>query len=270
MTNPDTYEIHAVRYATSPDRKRFHNCLHCATADVHDAMPMDFYVWVIRNAERTIVVDTGSREWKCKQRGHVFIRSPVEGLAALDVSPEQADDVIVTHLHWDHAGNIDAFDRAQVHLTHAEMRNVTSQDMADPTINAFFLADDVCTVVRRLFEGRVSFSSGDRDIAPGVSVHEVGGHSAGMQVVRVYTRRGWVVLASDATHFYANYRDRNPFPVLFNFQDMVTGWDRCLELADSPDHVVPGHDPAVLRRYPPVSGTLDGDAVRLDLDPISA
>lgn len=269
MANADTYEVLAVRYASSPNRKRFHNCLHCSPEDVHESMPMDFYVWVIRNAQRCIVVDCGSREWKCIQRGHEFIRCPVEGLEALDVAPDKVDDLILTHLHWDHAGNIDKFDRAQVHLTGAEMRNVTSQDMADPAINNFFLVDDVCTVVKRLFEGRVTFHDVTRDIAPGISVHQVGGHSAGMQVVRVHTARGWVVLASDATHFYTNYRERNPFPVLYNFQDMVTGWDKCLELADSPDHVVPGHDPLVLKRYPPVSAALDGDAVRLDLDPIA-
>ncbi|MBM9593870.1 N-acyl homoserine lactonase family protein [Roseitranquillus sediminis] len=264
----DVYEVQAVRYATSPDRKRFHNCLHCAPGDVHDAMPMDFYVWVIRNAQRTIVVDTGSRDWKCVQRGHEYIRSPIEGLDALGVAPNRVDDVVLTHMHWDHAGNIDGFANAHIHLQQAEMRNVTSQDMADPAINTFFLVDDVCTVVQRLFEGRVTFHERSREIASGISVHEVGGHSAGMQIVRVNTARGWVVLASDATHFYANYRERNPFPVLYNFQDTVKGWDRCLELADSPDHVIPGHDPLVLRRYPAVSGALEGDAVRLDADPI--
>ncbi|MFV0491147.1 MAG: N-acyl homoserine lactonase family protein [Pseudorhodobacter sp.] len=269
MANADTYEVVAIRYATSPNRQRFHNCLHCAAEDVHDAMPMDFYVWVIRNTQRCIVVDCGSREWKCQQRGHEFIRCPIDGLAALDVSPDRVDDLVLTHLHWDHAGNIDRFDRADIHLTDAEMRNVTSQAMGDPAINSFFLVDDVCTVVQRLFEGRVSFHDASKEIAPGVTLHKVGGHSAGMQIVRVNTKRGWVVLASDATHFYTNYRERNPFPVIYNFQDTILGWDRCLELADSPDHVVPGHDPQVLKRYPPVSTSLEGDAVRLDLDPIA-
>lgn len=270
MSGPESYEIYAVRYATSPSRMRFHNCLHHHANDIHDApMPMDFYVWVVRNTQRTIVVDTGSRDWKCRQRGHEFIRCPVEGLQAIGVEPVRVDDVIITHLHWDHAGNIDKFKNAVVHLQTAEMRNVTSQDMADPTINSFFLVDDVCTVVRRLFEGSVCFHEKSHELAPGLSIHEVGGHSAGMQIVRVYTRRGWVVLASDATHFYANYRERNPFPVLYNFQDTVRGWDTCLHLADSPDHVIPGHDPLVLQRYPALSSSLDGDVVRLDVDPIA-
>jgi len=269
MSTPDTYEIYAIRYATSPHRKWFNNCLFCHAGDIHDApMPMDFYVWVLRGRERTILVDTGSRDWKCRDRGHEFIRSPIEGLAAVDIAADRIDDVVITHMHWDHAGNIDQFNNARVHLQLAELRNVTGPDMALPELNNFFLVDDVCTVVRRLFEGKVMLQKGSREIASGVSIHEVGGHSAGMQVVRVYTQRGWVVLASDASHFYQNFRTRNPFPVLFNFQDTVKAWDFCRQLAESSDHIIPGHDPLVLQSYPAFSSSLAGDVVRLDLDPV--
>lgn len=270
MSGPDPYEVFAIRYAASPYRLRLHNCLFCHKGDVHDApMPMDFYVWVIRNAHRTVVVDTGSKEWKCVQRGHEFIRCPVAGLEAIGVDPQRVDDVIITHLHWDHAGNIDRFPNATIHLQNAEMQSVVSQSMADPTINNFFLVDDVCTVVQRLFAGAVRFHHASKEIAPGLSLHEVGGHSVGMQIVRVYTARGWVVLASDASHYYLNITERNPFPALYNFNDMVKAWDTCRALADSPDHIVPGHDPLVLRRYPAVSSSLEGDVVRLDRSPIA-
>lgn len=271
MSTPDTYDIQAIRYATSPHRRRFNNCAFCHEGDIHDApMPMDFFVWVLRGRNRTILVDTGSRDWKCRQRGHEYIRSPLDGLAAVGVAPDRVDDVVITHMHWDHAGNIDAFKNARVHVQLAEMRNVTGPDMALPELNNFFLVDDVCTVIRRLYEGKVILQAGSREIAPGVSIHEVGGHSAGMQVVRVHTQRGWVVLASDASHYYQNMQGRNPFPVLFNYQDTVKAWDRCRELAESPDHVIPGHDPLVLKLYPAHSSSLGADVVRLDREPIAA
>lgn len=270
MSHPDTYEIHAIRYATSPHRKRYNNCSFCHEGDIHDApMAMDFFLWVLRGGGRTIVVDTGSRDWKCRARGHEFIRSPIDGLAAVGVAADRVDDVVITHMHWDHAGNIDQFKNAQVHLQLAEFRSVTSPDMAMPELNNFFLVDDVCTVVRRLFEGKVTLQQGAREIAPGVSVHEVGGHTAGMQVVRVHTRRGWVVLASDAAHFYQNFLGRNPFPVFYNLHDTIKTWDLCLKLADSSEHIIPGHDPLVLQNYPAFSSSLAGDVVRLDLDPVS-
>ncbi len=269
MSMPDTYEVYAIRYATSPHRRWFHNCLFCRPGDIHDApMPMDFYFWVLRGRDRTILVDTGSRDWKCRDRGHDFIRSPIEGLSAIGLDPERVDDVIITHMHWDHAGNIDHFKNGQVHIQLAEYLNVTGPEMAVPEVNNFFLVDDVCTVVRRLFDGKLNLHQGSREVASGVTVHETKGHSAGMQVVRVHTRRGWVVLASDSAHFYLSYHRRIPFPITYNMHDAVKTWDLCRELADSPEHIIPGHDPLVLETYPAFSSSLAGDVVRLDLDPL--
>jgi glyoxylase-like metal-dependent hydrolase (beta-lactamase superfamily II) len=76
----------------------------------------------------------------------------------------------------------------------------------------------------------------------------------------VKTKRGWVVLASDASHFYANFEQQRPFPVVSDVKDMMAGYDRMKSLASSIDHIVPGHDPLVLQRYPLVADTI----VRLD------
>ena len=105
---------------------------------------------------------------------------------------------------------------------------------------------------------------GDAELFPGVSVHLIGGHTKGLQVVRVATRRGWLVLASDASHFYANMEQERPFPIVYSVADMVQGYGRLRELAESPAHVIPGHDPEVLRRYPAPRGDLEGIAARLD------
>jgi glyoxylase-like metal-dependent hydrolase (beta-lactamase superfamily II) len=110
----------------------------------------------------------------------------------------------------------------------------------------------------------VRFHNGDGAIAPAVSVHLIGGHTMGLQVVRVATRRGWVVLASDASHFYANMEDVRPFPIVYSVVDMVEGYRKLHALADSPAHLIPGHDPLVFERYPPPMKELQGIAVRLD------
>jgi glyoxylase-like metal-dependent hydrolase (beta-lactamase superfamily II) len=84
--------------------------------------------------------------------------------------------------------------------------------------------------------------------------------------VRVPTARGWVVLASDATHFWANIRTRSPFPLVVDVARMLEGYRTLESLADGPDHIIPGHDPLVLARFPGVAG--QSDAVRLDLPPL--
>ena len=112
----------------------------------------------------------------------------------------------------------------------------------------------------------MKFHDGDVELTPGLSLHRIGGHTDGLQSVRIFTRIGWIVLASDAAHLYANMVQARPFPVIYDLGAMVRGWARLAELADSPDYVVPGHDATVMKRYPPVPG-LEEHAVRLDAPP---
>jgi glyoxylase-like metal-dependent hydrolase (beta-lactamase superfamily II) len=130
-----------------------------------------------------------------------------------------------------------------------------------------YVPDHVCALVRRVFDGRVVFHDGVSEIAPGVSLHHVGGHTLGMQCVRVRTGRGWVVLASDAAHFYENMERRAPFPIVHSVSDMIDGYGTMLGLADSGDHVIPGHDPSVMTRYPAPERALRGIVARLDVEP---
>ncbi len=170
-------------------------------------------------------------------------------------------------MHFDHAGTLDDFPNARVHLQDLEMQFATGRHMLHQGIRFAFNVEDVVAMVRRLYQEKVVFHEGDQQLAPGVSVHHLGGHTMGMQVVRVWTQRGWVVLASDASHFYANMQTGRPFPVLYNVADMFAGWRRCAELADSDEHIIPGHDPLTLQLYPAVSPELEGIAARLDLPP---
>jgi glyoxylase-like metal-dependent hydrolase (beta-lactamase superfamily II) len=110
----------------------------------------------------------------------------------------------------------------------------------------------------------VRFHDGDAQLAPGISLHHIGGHTMGLQVVRVATRRGWLVLASDASHFYANMEQGRPFPIVWSVADMVDGYERLRSLAASREHIIPGHDPLVMQRYPAPDRSLEGVAVRLD------
>ena len=92
---------------------------------------------------------------------------------------------------------------------------------------------------------RVTFHSGDGEVAPGVTVHRVGGHSDGLQVVRVETARGPVVLASDAAHYYAQPASR---AARFRSSTMsatcAMGWEIVERLAGHPG---PRSSPATIR-----------------------
>jgi glyoxylase-like metal-dependent hydrolase (beta-lactamase superfamily II) len=139
--------------------------------------------------------------------------------------------------------------------------------MCHPHLRLPFEADDVVAMVRKVFAGRVEFHDGADEIAPGLTVHLIGGHSRGLQCVRVNTRRGPVVLASDTSHLYAHFEQGRVFPITYHIGDVLDGYETLKRLAPSAAHIVPGHDPLVTQRYPAARPGLEGWVVRLDVEP---
>jgi glyoxylase-like metal-dependent hydrolase (beta-lactamase superfamily II) len=255
------YEIYAIKYAHHA-RTASQNFLG---GDPHDGpMPLDYFVWLVRGAEREFVVDTGFNAAAAARRQRQLVRPVENALSLMGVETQDMQDVVITHLHYDHVGNFDLFPRATFHLQDLEMQYATGRCMCHEPMRYAFDVEDVVGMVRNVYAGRVRFHAGDAQLAPGISVHLIGGHTMGLQAVRVATRRGHVVLASDASHFYANMGEARPFPIVYNVADMMEGWAKLRSLADSPEHVIPGHDPLVLERYPAPSRELQGIVARLD------
>lgn len=259
------WDVFALRYAEHTGRTAHENLL---SGDPHESgANLDYFLWLVRRGAEVVVIDTGFGAAAAAARGRRLLRDPVEALALMGVEAATVEQVILTHLHYDHAGSLMPFAAARFHVQEAEAAHATGPCMCDPKARAPFDVENIVDYVRKLYAGRVVFHQGDAELAPGLWLHAVPGHSAGLQAVRVFTARGWVVLASDATHFYANMARRDPFPVLVDAAAVVRGFDRLEALAPSRDHIVPGHDPGVMRAYPPVPG-LEGIAVRLDSAPV--
>ena len=262
---PEPYQVYAIRYARH-ERSARHNFIG---GDEHDGpMPLDYFVWLVRNDDRTFLVDTGFDGDVATVRGRQLTTPVGQGLAALGVDPASIEDVIVTHMHYDHAGNHCLFPQARYHLQDAEMAFCTGRCMGHPALRHAYAADDVAEMVRKVFDGRVAFHAGDDELAPGLTLHHIGGHTRGLQAVRVWTRRGWLVLASDAAHLYANIDQGRPFPIVQDVAAMLEGHRTLQRLADADDLVIPGHDPLVLQRFPAASPALAGHIARLDADPV--
>lgn len=263
--NLPAYEVFAIKYAERGGRRPE----HFIGGDPHDGpMPMDYFIWLIRNEERLIVVDTGFDAAVAAKRKRTLVREPHEGLALLGVQAADVREIVITHMHNDHVGTFFDFPNAKFHLQDEEMEFVTGRHMRQTFFSRPYEVDHVVGMVRKVFEDRVIFHRGDAEIAPGVSVHHIGGHTKGLQSVRVHTRRGWVVLASDASHYYEHMEQERCFPLVYDVGEMIEGYATLRRLAASPKHIIPGHDPLVLQRYPAVSAELKGIAVRLDVDPV--
>ncbi len=242
------WEVYAIKYADRNARTRADSFIF---DDNHDAPhAMDYFMWLLRRGDEVILVDTGYDDDEAAARGRPIRLDPVAALAPFGIAPEQVDHIIVTHLHYDHAGGLHLFPNATLHLQAAEMAYATGPCMCHDTLRMPFTADHICETVKRLYSGKVVFYDGEAQVSEGVTVHCIGGHSRGLQCVRVRTGAGWMALASDAAHFYENLTARKPFPIVVDLQNMLDGFDTLERLASAPSLIIPGHDPLVREYFP--------------------
>ena len=265
-SRPAQYEVLALKYATRAARRAD----LFIGGDPHDAdAAMDYYLWVVRGDGPPV------RRGYRLQRGHGGQAPPhaaahagggARGWSAW--MPDSVEHVIITHFHNDHVGAFDSFPNATFHVQDDEMDFATGRYMRHERFaQALRAGPRVRPGAARLPEqGRLPRrrrARSRRALACTASAATPRACSA----VRVHTARGWVVLASDASHYYEHFEKERAFPLVFHVGDLLQGYGRLAKLADSPRHVVPGHDPLVMDRYPPPSDALRGIAVRLDAEP---
>jgi glyoxylase-like metal-dependent hydrolase (beta-lactamase superfamily II) len=262
------YEVYALKYATREARRHE----HFIGGDPHDGpMPMDYYVWVVVSPAGAYVIDSGFTAEMAKQRKRTWLRCPIDSLPLLGLGLEAGDvrEAILTHMHYDHVGNFHKLPNARFHLQEREMAYATGRYMRYRRLGHSYHVEDVVGMVRLNFQGRVEMHAGEVELAPGLTLHPTHGHSDGLQSVRVHTKRGWLVLASDATHYYENMMTNRPYTTAFHIGNMLDAYRTLERLAPSPRHIIPGHDPHVMKEYPAPKPALEGIAVRLDVEPIA-
>jgi glyoxylase-like metal-dependent hydrolase (beta-lactamase superfamily II) len=247
----DLYHIYQLTYGRTLARRAHENFMR---PDMHDGpMPLDFNLWILRNRHRTLLVDTGFAPRAVAGRSWALDRDPMQTLEQIGLPPERITDAIVTHMHLDHAGNLDRLKLTCLHVQDKEVAFATGRCMCFAALRAPFDVEDTVTLVRAIYAGRVRFHDGVAHPFPGISLHPFPGHTRGLQGVLVNTPRGNVLLASDASHFYANVARRQPFSLTVEAQDTLESYERMLRLAGSIQHLIPGHDPRVREFYPSVS-----------------
>lgn len=253
MADP-SHEVIAVRYGTRPAR-RSDVFLHYELYGEPDAeIGMDYYFWIVRDARRITLVDCGFNETSGAVRNRTMICPPAKALARFDIRPEDVDRIIVTHAHYDHIGNLNAFPRAEVVMTEREYAFWTSPMGGKPLFATSAETDDIAALTELHTTGRLRLI-GRRHKEDGIELIEVGGHTPGQLIVIVDDR---IVLASDALHYYEEMTLDRPFLHVADLPAMYAAFELLRELAPG-RHIVAGHDPDVLRRFP----AIDSDAVRI-------
>lgn len=255
------YEVLAVRYGTLATRRRALFAAYDVYGEPDGPLQMDYYFWVVRNRERTVLVDTGFDPAVGRRRGRQVLCTPRQALERLDVPAASVSDVVLTHFHYDHIGNVGLFPAARLLAAARELAFWTGPYGRRPVPAAPVEHLEVEALRTAHAEGRLVLVPQQDAALPGIELLDLSGHTSGQLGVRVAVDGGSVVLASDAAHFYEETERDMPFHVYTDLEGMYRGFERLRELARKPGTVVvPGHDPEVARRFPSVA---DGLAVRL-------
>jgi glyoxylase-like metal-dependent hydrolase (beta-lactamase superfamily II) len=258
-----SYEVLALRYGTWLTRRAQCFLGYELYGDEDASQRMDYFLWVLRNGAETIVVDTGFDCRVAARRGRTCVISPPEALALAGVTPAAVEQVVLTHLHYDHIGNLSAFPRASFDVQGSELDFWNGPYARRRQFAAHVERPELVAIGAAAHAGRVRRLDGDSAIAPGVMALWTGGHTPGQQIVVVRGAHSLVVLASDALHFYEELEGDRPFAVLSDLAEMYAGYDLLRELASIGATVVPGHDATVLDRFPRMPGRLADVGVRV-------
>ena len=215
----------------------------------------NWYLWCIRGADSTVVVDTGADPALTqKRKKSPLFENPAAVLARLGVEAAQVEHVVLSHLHWDHAGGVHLFPRATFYLQEAEYRFWTQDPTAarPPFAN---LTDDASMKYLAGLEGtrRLVLINGDREIQPGIECMSAPGHTPGQQAVVVDTARGKAIVGSDCGHVFRNYQQDWPSAFSMDLAACLRTYEKLRARASSPELIFPGHDVLMYDNYPLVA-----------------
>jgi len=245
-----SWSLTALRYASRMTTRSEVFLRYGQYGETDGPQEMTYYLWVLRDGERVIVVDTGFSGRGGGSRGREFLVKPLEALARVGVAPGEVDLLVVTHLHYDHTGHLDAFSDTPTVVSRSEVEFWTGPLAARTQFAAHVEPDEVRGLAARARSGAVTLIEGEHEVAPGVVSIEVGGHSPGQTILAVDGERGPILLASDAVHFYEEVEHDRACGVLHDLARVYTAYDTIREHVDRGAQFVAGHDPLVMDRFP--------------------
>jgi glyoxylase-like metal-dependent hydrolase (beta-lactamase superfamily II) len=250
---PVVYEVYAIRYGTIPD---FSLASLVAGADRTQRLDIPLMVWLLKgNDGRVVLVDSGFvrdnlvSQWKVRD----FIL-PSEAVARLGIKAEEVTDIVLTHMHWDHAGGTTLFPKARVWIQKAEYAYYTGDAWQSKNTHGGIEPDDVLAVVRLNLQGRLGLIDGDgQRPLPGIVCYTGGRHTYASQYLVVTSRSGRTVVASDNVYLYENLDKHAAVAGALDVASNLAAQDRMRAQASDIKLIVPGHDPAVFTRFPSVA-----------------
>lgn len=248
------YEVYAIEYASAGVAPM---AAFLPRADTALTVEGSYMVWLIKGPEgRNVLVDAGYRpDIPNRTVPRDYVR-PDQAVSKLGLAREDVTDIILTHLHWDHADGLPLFPNAHVWVQQAELEYYATEAWQEGGSAAGVEPRNVPELVKLNTEGRVTLVEGDdQEIFEGIRVYTGPKHTFASQYVGVNTSGGTVIIASDCLWFYANLELKLAKTYTFDPEADFEAFDRMKRLASNPDWILPGHDRTVFDKFPnPVEG----------------
>jgi glyoxylase-like metal-dependent hydrolase (beta-lactamase superfamily II) len=263
-----SYRVLAVQYAERETTLSDAYYRWSTYGEPDGPLALSYYFWVLEPLHAPtsppIVLDCGFEPLRGERLGRRCLCPPAEALARLGIDPAAVEVLVISHIHWDHVGNLQLFPNARMPVARAELEFWTSDPVAQrPQFAAHADPDAIEYLRRAAASDRVELLEDRAEVAPGITAIRVGGHAAGQLIFEVAGEHGPIVLASDAIHYDYELERERPFGIFVDLADMYRGYATLREYASTGAVVVPGHDPAVMGRFAPLDGDAAGLAVCL-------
>jgi glyoxylase-like metal-dependent hydrolase (beta-lactamase superfamily II) len=242
------YSIQGIRYASAED-----DAAELVMGAPHEKMNLAMVIWLIRGGGRNILFDSGyHRDTFLKEFPATEYIRPDEAVKLAGVQPEEITDVVISHAHWDHMGGIDLFPRAAVWIQKEEFRYYTGDAWQPGGDHGGIDPEDVQELVKLNTAGRLRLVDGDNvQLFPGIRAYTGGRHTYASQYLCVAGTPTFV-LASDNLYLYRNLAEHKASATFSDVDHAanIRNQERMVQLAGSPDRVVPGHDALQFQKFP--------------------
>lgn len=230
-------ELYAIKYGDS-----LYHSKHIYYKDaLNKPLPFAWMFYVIRYGEKIILVDTGFRKESLIVSYDIDHKDPLSLLKKININSSQVTDVIITHSHFDHIGNVDRFINAKIYIQKDELENLKKYSKNQEILdflenNENLITFDETYTLYNLFK-----------------IEKIGGHTIGSSVVSFSYKNKNYILTGDECYLLDNCQGK-PIGTYYDIEKNKKFIEKIKEIANK--LILTFHDPLIFDKYQKIDDSI--------------